>query len=47
LALEEAAAYVEETGTGLNEYLELVRDRSRELFGLDRPPRMSVATSGG
>jgi tetratricopeptide (TPR) repeat protein len=38
LALEEAAAYVEETGTGLDEYLELVRGRARELFGLDQPP---------
>jgi TIR domain/NB-ARC domain len=38
LALEEAAAYLEETGTGLNEYLGLVRDRARELFGLDQPP---------
>jgi hypothetical protein len=35
--LEEAAAYLEETGVGLEEYLELVRDRSRELFGLDQP----------
>jgi hypothetical protein len=38
LALEEAAAYLEETGTGLNEYLGLVRDRARELFGLEQPP---------
>jgi hypothetical protein len=38
LALEEAAAYLEETGVGLGEYLELVRDRARELFGLDQPP---------
>jgi tetratricopeptide (TPR) repeat protein len=38
LALEEAAAYLEETGVGLDEYLQLVRDRSRELFGLDQPP---------
>jgi tetratricopeptide (TPR) repeat protein len=37
LALEEAAAYLEETGVGLDEYLELVRERARELFGLDRP----------
>jgi hypothetical protein len=37
LALEEAAAYLEETGAGLNEYLGLVRNRSRELFGLDQP----------
>jgi tetratricopeptide (TPR) repeat protein len=38
LALEEAAAYLEETRVGLGEYLELVRERARELFGLDRPP---------
>jgi tetratricopeptide (TPR) repeat protein len=37
LALEEAAAYLEETGEGLGKYLELVRDRARELFGLDQP----------
>jgi hypothetical protein len=38
LALEEAAAYLEETGEDLDEYLGLVRDRARELFGLDQPP---------
>jgi tetratricopeptide (TPR) repeat protein len=38
LALEEAAAYLEETGDGLAEYLGLVRSRARELFGLDQPP---------
>jgi tetratricopeptide (TPR) repeat protein len=38
LALEEAAAYLEETGVGLGEYLELVRERARDLFGLDQPP---------
>jgi tetratricopeptide (TPR) repeat protein len=38
LALEEAAAYLEETGVGLDEYLRLVRERARELFGLDQPP---------
>jgi tetratricopeptide (TPR) repeat protein len=37
LALEEAAAYLEETGEGLSEYLGLVRERARELFGLDQP----------
>jgi tetratricopeptide (TPR) repeat protein len=36
LALEEAAAYLEETRGGLGEYLELVRERARELFGLDQ-----------
>jgi hypothetical protein len=35
LALEEAAAYLEETGEGLGEHLELVRGRAWELFGLD------------
>jgi hypothetical protein len=38
LALEEAAAYLEETQVDLGEYLGLVRDRSRELFGLDQAP---------
>jgi tetratricopeptide (TPR) repeat protein len=38
LALEEAAAYLEETHTDAGEYLELVRERARELFGLDQPP---------
>jgi NB-ARC domain len=37
LALEEAAAYLEETGEGLSEYLGLVGGRARELFGLDQP----------
>jgi three-Cys-motif partner protein len=32
LALEEAAAYLEETCIGLDEYLTLVRDRAAELF---------------
>jgi tetratricopeptide (TPR) repeat protein len=36
LALEEAAAFLEEAGAGLDEYLGLVRDRARELFGLDQ-----------
>jgi tetratricopeptide (TPR) repeat protein len=34
LALEEAAAYLDETGVGLDEYLTLVRDRAAELFEL-------------
>jgi hypothetical protein len=38
LTLEEAAAYLEETGVGLDEYLGLVRDHARKLFGLDKPP---------
>ena len=37
LALEEAAAYLEETHSGLSRYLELVRERSRELFASDDP----------
>jgi tetratricopeptide (TPR) repeat protein len=38
LALEEAAAYLEETQDDLDDYLQLVRERARELFGLDQPP---------
>jgi NB-ARC domain len=37
LALEQAAAYLEETATASADYLELLRDRSRELFALGRP----------
>jgi tetratricopeptide (TPR) repeat protein len=37
LALEEAAAYVEATGIGLDDYLSLVGERMVELFGLDAP----------
>jgi tetratricopeptide (TPR) repeat protein len=37
LALEEAAAYLEETHIDVGEYLNLVRERARELFGLDQP----------
>jgi tetratricopeptide (TPR) repeat protein len=37
LALEEAAAYLEETPTDIGEYLDLVRERARELFSLDQP----------
>jgi tetratricopeptide (TPR) repeat protein len=46
LALAEAAAYVDETQISLEEYLELVRDRSVELFGLRHPaaPHQRVAT---
>jgi tetratricopeptide (TPR) repeat protein len=36
LALEEAAAYLEETRISLVEYLQLVRERARELFGLQQ-----------
>jgi tetratricopeptide (TPR) repeat protein len=34
LALEEAAAYLEQTRVGLDTYLTLLRDRARDLFGL-------------
>jgi tetratricopeptide (TPR) repeat protein len=37
LALEEAAAYLEETGVGVGDYVGLLRQRARELFGLDQP----------
>jgi tetratricopeptide (TPR) repeat protein len=37
LALEEAAAFLEETQTDVGGYLELVRERARELFGLGQP----------
>jgi tetratricopeptide (TPR) repeat protein len=37
LALEEAAAYIDETKVGLTDYLRLARERMVELFGLDRP----------
>ena len=43
LALEEAAAYIDETKEELGAYLELVRDRSRELFGLDDPAAGAAA----
>jgi tetratricopeptide (TPR) repeat protein len=46
LALAEAAAYIEQTQVGLEEYLQLVQERAVELFGLDRPagPERRVAT---
>jgi tetratricopeptide (TPR) repeat protein len=37
LALAEAAAYIEQTQVGLDEYLELVRGRTVELSGLAHP----------
>ena len=37
LALEEAAAYLEETRDSVDSYVELLRGRARELFGLDHP----------
>ena len=36
LATAEAAAYIEETQVSLNEYLQLVRERTVELFGFDK-----------
>ena len=36
LALAEAAAYIDETQVSLDEYVELVRTRAVELFGLDK-----------
>jgi tetratricopeptide (TPR) repeat protein len=44
LALEEAAAYLEETGDSLDSYLGLVRSRARELFGL-HPAATDLADS--
>jgi tetratricopeptide (TPR) repeat protein len=37
LALEEAAAYIDETKADLEDYLRLARERTVKLFGLDRP----------
>jgi tetratricopeptide (TPR) repeat protein len=37
LALEQAAAFIDETGTSPAEYLELLRQRAPELFRLGRP----------
>jgi hypothetical protein len=37
LALAEAAAYIEQTQVSLDEYLQLVRERAVELFGLAQP----------
>jgi hypothetical protein len=36
LAIEEAAAYIDETSIELTDYLRLARDRTVELFGLNR-----------
>jgi tetratricopeptide (TPR) repeat protein len=38
LALEEAAAFIEETGVSLEQYLQLVRERMAELLELGEPP---------
>jgi hypothetical protein len=47
LALEAAAAYVEETRVGLDEYLQLARDRFDDILGLRHPTgeEHSVATT--
>ena len=43
LALAEAAAYVEQTQVSLAEYVQLVRDRAVELFGLAPPAQLAGA----
>jgi hypothetical protein len=45
LALEEAAAYIEETQVGLTDYLGLARERADELFGLPVADERRVATA--
>jgi tetratricopeptide (TPR) repeat protein len=47
LALEQAAAYLRETGTPVEEYLELLRERAPELFALGRPAttQQTIATT--
>jgi tetratricopeptide (TPR) repeat protein len=48
LALEQAGAYIEETGTTLAAYLGLFRDRRRELWVEEHPPlgyRETIATT--
>jgi tetratricopeptide (TPR) repeat protein len=47
LALEQAAAYMEETPTTPAEYLELLRDQAKELFALGRPTgsQQTIATT--
>jgi TIR domain len=47
LALEEAAAYLEETQETLPGYLELVRRRAGNCLGWARRPGMNTAISGG
>jgi hypothetical protein len=47
LALEEAAAYIDETKVGLSDYLRLARERTVELFRLEGPAadQQRVATA--
>jgi tetratricopeptide (TPR) repeat protein len=44
LALEQAAAYLEETTTTPADYLELLHDRAEELFALGRPAGSELTT---
>jgi DNA-binding SARP family transcriptional activator/Tfp pilus assembly protein PilF len=46
LALEQAASYLEETASTVNAYLELLRDRGKELFALGHPTatQQTIAT---
>jgi tetratricopeptide (TPR) repeat protein len=48
LALDEVAAYLEQTRVGLAEYLALLRDRARDLFGLtpSAHPAYGLAVGG-
>ena len=43
LALAEAAAYLEQTRIGLGDYLQLLRSRARELFGLNTSASAEVS----
>jgi NB-ARC domain len=47
LALEQAAAYLDETSTSAADYLDLLRDRSLELFALGQPAtsEQTIATT--
>jgi hypothetical protein len=47
LALEEAAAYLEETQVSMDEYLALVRGRARRCSAWISCPTMSRVTRGG
>ena len=46
LALEQAAAYMVETGSALADYLTLFRERRRELWSEEKPPAGYPATVG-
>ena len=47
LALEEAAAYIQEARIGAADYLDLVQARSREMFGLDARQVVTDRATGG